>query len=105
MFHSFRAAVADARGHGDLYFAALLSARSYPKSLRSGKMALARMDLYSGDDGLGLSLAVPQPRPFLPRCGVRLIAWRVACGRSLVRPRRAPIVRPGTTCPKKPFTS
>ena len=69
MVHSFRAAVAEARRHGDLYFAALLSARSYRKSLRYGKMALARLDLHSRRDGLGLSFAMPQPRPFLPRCG------------------------------------
>src|SRR5271165_1241155 len=42
---------------------------SYPQSVRSCKMALARLDLHARSDGLGLSLAVPQPGPFLPRCG------------------------------------
>ena len=45
------------------------SPRSYRKSLRCRKMALARLDLHAGGNGMGLSLAMPQPRPFLPRCG------------------------------------
>ena len=44
------------------------SARSYRKSLRQGKMALAGLGLYAGGDRLGLSLAMPQSRSFLPRC-------------------------------------
>ena len=55
--------------------------RSYRKSLWEGKVALARLDLYSCGHGLGLPLAVPQPRPFLPRC--RGAADRLAGARGL----------------------
>src|SRR5271170_3665033 len=41
--------------------------RSYPKSIRAGKMALARLDLYAGCHDLCFSLAMPEPRSFLPR--------------------------------------
>ncbi len=57
------------------------SPRSYPKSVRHGKMALARLDLHAGGNRMGLSLAMPQPRPFLPRC--RGPADCLACGARL----------------------
>ena len=78
MVHSFRAAVAEARRHGDLYFAALLPQDRIHKAFGAARCALARLDLHACGDRMGLSLAMPQPRPFLPRC--RGPADCLACG-------------------------
>ena len=103
MVHSFRATVAEARRHGDLYFAALLSQDRIQKAF-GVQEALARLDLYACRDGMGLSLAMPQPRPFLPRCrgAARLPGvWRGVSRRA--RPTPEPIARHETICRKKPF--
>ena len=44
------------------------SPRSYPQSVRSRKSSLARLGVHARDNRMGLSLAMSQPGPFLPRC-------------------------------------
>jgi hypothetical protein len=50
-------------------FCRIASGRSYPRSLRRGKIVLARLGLHTRSDRMGLSFAMSQPRSFLPRCG------------------------------------
>jgi len=45
----------------------IASTRSYPESLRCGKIVLARLGVFARGNRMGLSLAMPQPGPFLPR--------------------------------------
>ena len=100
---SFRRAVAEARRHGDLVLRRVASPRSYPKSLRQGKMALARLDLHARGDRMGLSLAMPQSRTIpaaMPWRG--LIAWRLAQGLPPCSADTGAYCTAATTCPKKP---
>ena len=62
MVHSFRAAVAEARRHGDLYFAALLSQDRILKAFGAARCALARLGVHARGDRMGLPLAMSQPR-------------------------------------------
>jgi putative transposase len=80
MFHSFRSAVADARRHGDLDFAALLSQDCIEKAFGTARWFWQGW-IYT----LAVTLWV-----FLSQClspdhsccdaVARLIAWRSACG-------------------------
>ncbi len=96
MLGSFRAAVAKARRDRSLLFAALFR-REYSRSLRSCKMALARLDLFSGCNRLGLPFPMLEHGSFLPRrggavdClarGERFASLFGGHGRLLHRPRR-----------------
>ena len=81
----------------------LADGRSYPTSLRPGKMALARLDLHACRHRLGVPRAVPQPRPFLPRC--RGPVDRLAVGErseAVLRRDGRLTARRATTCPRKP---
>src|SRR5437016_1744871 len=70
----------------------------YPRRARFGKLALARLGLHACCHTLGISRAMLEPRPFLPRCGrstdslargPRRRALLVAHRRLLHRTRRA----------------
>ena len=81
MVHSFRTAVAEARRHGDLYFAALLSARSYPQSLRKPQEQLWQGWIYTPAVTVWVFLSQCLSPDHSCRDAVaRLIAWRLTQG-------------------------
>lgn len=80
MVHSFRAAVADARRHGDLYFAALLSQDRIQKAFGTARW-LWQGWIYTPTVTVWVFLSQCLSPDHSCRDAVaRLIAWRVTCG-------------------------
>ena len=80
MFHSFRAAIADARRHGDLYFAALLPGDRIKKAF-SATSSFWQGWVYSPGVTVWVFLSQCLSPDHSCRDAVaRLIAWRVASG-------------------------
>ena len=80
MVHSFRAAVAEARRHGDLYFAALLSQDRIEKAFGTARW-LWQGWIYTPAVTVWVFLAQCLSPDHSCRDAVaRLIAWRLACG-------------------------
>jgi putative transposase len=80
MVHSFRAAVADARRHGDLYFAALLPQDRIEKAFGAARW-LWQGWIYTPTVTLWVFLSQCLSPDHSCRDAVaRLIAWRLACG-------------------------
>jgi hypothetical protein len=80
MFRSFRSAVADARRHGDLYFAALLSQDRIEKAFGRARW-LWQGWIYTPAVTVWVFLAQCLSPDHSCRDAVaRLIAWRLVCG-------------------------
>ena len=80
MTHSFRAAVADARRHGDLYFAALLSQDRIQKAFGAARRFWQGW-IYTPAVTVWVFLSqCLSPDHSCREAVARLIAWRVACG-------------------------
>jgi putative transposase len=81
MFHSFHSAVADARRHGDLYFAALLSQDRIEKAFGNARW-LWQGWIYTPAVTVWVFLSQCLSPDHSCRDAVaRLIAWMLACGR------------------------
>ena len=83
---AFRRAVADARRHGELYFAGLLTEELILNAFGYGKTAFSRVGLHAGGHDLGVSFARPQCGSFVPR-------GRGGTGGVATRPRLAFLFR------------
>ena len=104
MVHSFRAAVAEARRHGDLYFAALLSQDRIEKAFGTARW-LWQGWVYTPAVTVWVFLSQCLSPDHSCRDAVaRLIAWRVARGLKPCSAEPALIARHETICRKKPFT-
>ena len=105
MVHSLRAAVAEARRHGDLYFAALVPQDRIEKAFGNARWFWQGW-IYTPAVTVWVFLSQCLSPDHSCRDAVaRLIAWRVTRGLKPCSAETARTARRETTCPKKSFTN